>query len=189
MADSVTAQEKPYPQHDEGQFAAVCADVVDLGQYVERYQDKPPRLVHKCVLVFVTNTQGEVKEVSKECTVSMGEKANLRILLEAWRGKGYTPEQASAGIPLDKLEGNGALLSVEHYRSQKGKLRARIRTIAPLPKEIPAPKADWYKRAEFWAGRKKKYAEDVAAFNGTVVARSEEPVQPIEDDDLDSLPF
>lgn len=187
MADSVTAQEKPYPQHDEGQYAAVCADVIDLGLYVERYQDKPPRLVQKCVLVFVTNTPGEIKEVSKECTVSMGEKASLRILLEAWRGKGYSPEQAAAGIPLDKLEGNGALLSVEHYRSQKGKTYARIRTIAPLPKEITAPELNGYKRAEFWVWRKKKYAEDVAAFKGTVVAKSEPESQPVEDDD--DLPF
>lgn len=187
MADSVTAQEKPFPTHEEGQFAAVCCDVVDLGQYVERYQDKPPRLVHKCALIFVTNTTGEVREVSKEVTVSMSERSNLRQFLEAWRGKGYSAEQAAAGVPLDKLENHGALLSVEHYRSQKGKLYARIRTIAPLPKEIATPELNGYKRDEWWASKKKQYAEDVAKFQGVPVAKSEPEPQPVDDDD--DLPF
>lgn len=188
MADPVTAQEKPFPTHEEGQFAAVCADVVDLGQYVERYQDKPPRLVQKCVLVFMTSSAGEVREVSKEVTVSMGERSNLRQFLEAWRGKGYSAEQAAAGVPLDKLENHGALLSIEHHRSQKGKTYARIRTVAPLPKEIATPERNGYKRSDFWLNKKKQYAEDVAKFNGTPVAKSEPEPQPVEDDDSD-LPF
>lgn len=188
MADSVTAQETQYPTHDEGQFAARCADVVDLGLYVERYQDNPPRLVQKCAIVFVTKSEGEVKEVSGEFTVTMSDRGKLRPFLEAWRGKSYSAEQTVAGIPLDKLEGHGALLSVEHHRSLKGKLYARIRTIAPLPKEITAPEVNGYKRDEFWSKKKKTYAEEAAKFRGTPVARSEEPVQPIEDDDSD-LPF
>lgn len=188
MADSVTASVEQYPTHDEGQFAAVCADVIDLGQRVEQYQNKPAKLAPKCALVFLTNSQGEVKDISAELTVSMGDKANLRILLEAWRGKSYTPEQAAAGVPLDKLVGHGALISVEHKRSGKGKIYAKIKTIAPLPKEMTAPSLNGYARPDFWAARKKAYADEAARFQQSVVARSEHPEQPVEDDD-DDLPF
>jgi len=191
MADSVTAQDKGtgFTPHDEGQFAAVCADVVDLGQRLEQFAGKLPRLAPKCALVFVTNSPGETKDVSAEVTVTMGEKATLRGLLESWRGKGYTPEQVAAGIPLDKLVGHPALLSIEHKRSGKGNVYAKIRAISPLPKEMltTAPAVTGYVRGEWWAGRKKAYAEEAAKFLQTV-AKNDELVQPVEDDD-DALPF
>lgn len=190
MADSVTAQDKGsgFTPHDEGQFAAVCMDVVDLGQRVEQFIGKPPRLAPKCALVFLTTSGGETKDVAAEVTVSMGEKANLRALLEAWRGKSYTPEQAAAGIALEKLVGHTALISVEHKRSGQGRVYAKIKAISPLPKEIPAPTPNGYTRAEFWAGRKKAYAEEAAKFLRTVAKNDELPSQPVEDDD-DDLPF
>lgn len=189
MADPVTARDEgqAFIAHNEGQFAAVCADVVDLGQRVEQYPGKPARVVPKCALVFVTNTPGETKDVSVEVTVSMGEKATLRKLLEDWRGKSYTPEQAQAGVPLDKLVGHGALISVEHKRSAKGRTYAKIKSLAPLPKEMTAPSVNGYVRPDFWAARKKAYSEEAARFQQTVVARSEEPVQPVDEDD--DLPF
>jgi hypothetical protein len=188
MTDEITAQDSgsTFTPHAEGQFAAVCVDVVDLGQRVEQFAGKPPRLAPKCALVFLT-TAADKSDIAAEVTVSMGEKANLRILLESWRGKSYTPEQAAAGVPLHKLVGQPALLSVEHKRSGKGKTYAKIKTISPLPAGLPAPSADGYKRPDFWAERKKQYAEEAARFQATVVARSEEPVQPVEEDD--DLPF
>lgn len=190
MADSVTAQDKGsgFTPHDEGQFAAVCVDVVDLGQRVEQFVGKPPRLAPKCALVFLTTSGGETKDVAAEVTVSMGEKANLRALLEAWRGKSYTPEQAVAGIALNKLVSHSALISVEHKRSGKGYIYAKIKAISPLPKEIPAPTVNSYTRAGFWAERKKAYAEEAAKFLQTV-AKSDEPAQLGDDDGLEDLPF
>lgn len=174
--------------HEEGQFAAVCVDVVDLGMRVTSYPGKPQSLAHKCAIVFLTTTSGETKDVSIEATVSMGDRATLRKVLEDWRGRSYTPEQAAAGVPLDKLVGVSALLSVEHKKSLKGRAYANVKTVAPLPKEMTAPTANGYVRPGFWAERKKAYAAEAALFKQTVVAKSEDPVEPIEDDDSD-LPF
>ena len=188
MPDTITAQDQgnTFTPHDEGQFAAACADVIDLGRRVEQYPGKPSRLVPKCVLVFLTNSKGETKDVSLEMTVSMGELAKLRQTLEAWRGKSYSPEQAAAGVPLHKLVGHAGLISVEHKRSAKGRTYAKIKTISPLPEGLVAPKVDGYTRAEFWAERKKGYAEEAARFQQAVVAKSEAelPEQLDEDDDL-----
>lgn len=190
MADSVTAQDsgQKFSPHPEGQFAAVCADVIDLGQRVEQYAGQPARIVQKCALVFLTTAEGETTDVSSEVTVSMNERATLRGLLEAWRGKSYTPEQAAAGVPLHKLVGVGALISVEHKKSAKGRSYAKIKTIAPLPKEMTAPSVNGYARPDFWAQRKKQYADEAARFQQTI-AKSSEPEQPVEEDEDGPLPF
>ena len=189
MADNVTAQnsDKPFPIHDKGQFAAVCVDVIDLGEKVEQYQDQPPKLAHKAAIVFVSNSGGEVKEIASEMTVSMGEKSNMRRFLGDWRGESYTAEQAAAGVPLGKLVGHAGLITVEHKRSRNDRTYAQIRGITPLPSGLSAPQANGYKRAEFWQGRKEAYAKDAAKYKQTTVARSEQPTQPIDDDD--DLPF
>lgn len=188
MPDEVMAQDKgsSFTPHAEGQFTAVCVDVIDLGHRVEQFQGKPPRVVQKCALVFLTNTTGETKEIAAELTVSMGEKANLRKLLEDWRGKSYTPEQAEIGVPLNKLVGHPGLLTVEQKRSAKGRTYAKIKTLTPLPPGMIPPQGDGYKRPDFWAERRKEYAAEAARFMQTVA--TSEPENPA--DDLDSdLPF
>lgn len=191
MGDNVVAQDKGsgFTPHDEGQFAAACADVVALGQRVEQYPGKPARVVEKCALVFLTSSDGETKDVSVEFTVSMNERAGLRQFLESWRGKSYSAEQAAAGVPLNKLEGHGALISVEHKRSQKGRTYAKIKTISPLPQGLTAPDVSGYQRAPFWAERKKAYTEEAERFRQTVARSEPEMVPPDEDDDDSSLPF
>lgn len=191
MADQVTAQnnDKPFPTHVEGQFTARCADIVDLGERVEQYPGKPAKLTRKVALVFLTNAPGEVKEISGEFTLSMGEKAGLRQFLESWRGKSYSAEQAATGVPLDKLEGQPGLISVEHKKSAKGNLYAKIKSIAPLPAGLSAPVLNGYARAEFWQGRKKAYADEAAKHKQTLVASSEAPPPEQYDDSEDPLPF
>lgn len=189
MPDNVTAQDKgqSFTPHDEGQFTAVCADVVDLGERVEQYPGQPARVAAKCALVFVTTTKGETQDVSAELTVSMNEKAALRGILEAWRGKSYTPDQAKAGVSLHKLVGVPALISVEHKTSAKGRTYAKIKTIAPLPQGMAPPTLNSYTRAEFWGERKKQYAAEALRW---AHAKSEEPPMPEDDGDPDDdLPF
>lgn len=190
MPDEVTAQDsgQNFKSHDEGQFAAVCADVIDLGERVEQFENKPAKLTHKAALVFLTNTTGDTKDVSAEMTVSMNERATLRQFLERWRGKSYSPEQAQAGVPLNKLVGQAALISVEHKRSTKGRTYAKIQSIAPLPAGLAAPGLNGYTRAEFWKGRKEAYAKDAERFKQTI-AKSDEPPPPDGDDLDDDLPF
>lgn len=188
MTDQVTAQDKgqSFTAHDEGQFAAVCVDVIDLGQRLEQFQKQPGRIVHKCALVFLSDSAGETKNIALEVTVSMNEKAALRGFLEGWRGKSYTPEQAKVGVPLHKLVGQTALISVEHKQSAKGRTYGKIKTVAPLPKGMPAPDLNTYTREAFWADRKKQYAEEAARWSASLAQSDGDfpDQQPDEDDDL-----
>ena len=100
MADAVTARNEgqKFTPHPEGPYAAVCVDVLNLGDRVETYQGKV-KIAPKCALVFRTGElrdDGTPFEVAIEFTVSMYDRASLRKFLEAWRGKPYTEEQAES---------------------------------------------------------------------------------------------
>ena len=203
MADRVTARDEgsKFLPHPEGQYAAQCVDVVNLGERVEQYLDKPKKLVPKVAIVFQTGERnaetGELHQVSVEFTVSMGDKANLRKFLEQWRGKTYTDEQAEAGVPIDKLEGQLGLITVERKKAKgSGNLYATIKVICPLPKGMGAPTLPVYVRPDFWEERKKANATAAAVFRqeshpvGNGESNDFDDFPPPHDDDSDqSLPF
>lgn len=193
MPDEVNAKDKGgnFSPHDEGQFAARCVDTINLGQRIEQFPGQPARVVDKAAVVFVTDSEGETKEIAIEFTVSMNRKANLRKFLESWRGKSYTEEQAVAGIPLHKLVGQGALLSIEHHTAtSSGRTYGKIASIAPLPKSMPAPGPDGYKRPEYWAEKKKKYADEAAQWAANQARlQGEPPLDESQAQDDDDLPF
>lgn len=193
MADTITARAtgNSYAPHTEGQHAMLCVDVIDLGEKLEQYQNNPPHVAQKCALIFASgekNDHGELVTVNAEFTVSMGKKANLRRLLEDWRGKSYTEEQAQAGVPVHKLADQSALVTVEHKTSGAGNVYAKIRGIAPLPKGLIAPRITDYERAEYWNERKATYAAEVAKHRGTKSESFEDFPSALDDGD-DDLPF
>ena len=193
MSDEINAKgsDSTFKPHEPGQFPAICADVVDLGERVETFAGQPAKLTHKCALVFITRSEsGESGEVSREFTVSMGEKANLRKFLEQWRGRKYDADQVEQGVPLHKLEGQVALLTISHNTSGQGKTYANITACVGIPRQMKdsAPAINGYKRSEFWADRKKRYADEARKFRV-----EEAPDQEYSDDsslpDDDDLPF
>ena len=195
MADVIEAKQtgQQFEPHPEGQYAVRCVDVIDLGEKLEQFPGSPERLVHKCAIVFQSgeaNETGRLHEVSAEMTVSMHEKATLRKLLEDWRGKSYTDEQARAGVPVHKLCGQPALLNVEHKQSGSGRTYAKIHGITPLPKGMAAPELPAYQRPEFWQERKATYAADVAKYKAKIGLNGDlDTVPEALDDDPDDLPF
>ena len=109
-----------FSPHPEGQYPAVCVDFLDLGERVKTFPGSEPKLTYCIALVFQSgekNEAGRLHEVSAEFTASMHEKSSLRKLLEDWRGKTYTKEEVTQGIPADKLVGKSCLLTVEHKTS------------------------------------------------------------------------
>jgi hypothetical protein len=76
--------------------------------------------------------------ISKEFTLSMNEKATLRKMLESWRGKSFTEEEAKA-FDITKLLGVPCMINVIHKTSGKGGQYADISSIATLPKGFAAP--------------------------------------------------
>lgn len=193
--DEVTAKDSGgFAAHPEGQFAMVCVDVVDLGLKVDSFEGNTFESP-KVALVFVsgerhTDEQKSLMLVTVEMTNSASDRGNLRKFLESWRGKSYTPEQINAGLPLHKLSGNAALVSIEHVLTKRGKQFAKVRSISPLPKGMAAPDATIpaeYVRPKFLTDKKAEYAAAVAKFRGN--GGNKEPALPAAEDEDDDLPF
>ena len=196
--DEVTVthtNEAKYEAHPDGQYAAVCVDVIDLGERVEAFPGTPEKLAPKVALVFYTgetNSAGQPIYPTAELSRFFSEKATLRKHLESWHGKPYTPEQLKAGIPLHKLVGQPCLLNIVHKQSAKGRTYANILNITPLPKGMQPPAVPQdYERAPFWQDRITDYLAGAQAFR----ARINAPAPKVNHDPLttdalaDSLPF
>ena len=184
--------------HEAGQFAALCVDVIDLGDKVEQYEGKPQKLSQKAALVFRTNHKnpetGDIIDVVKEFTVSMYETANLRKFLEAWRNKAFTDDEVEAGAPLHKLCGVAALIQVENKKSGGGRYYANINAVQKLPPVMQpgCPDGEGYERPEYLTTRKAEYAKGAEAYRaqigasikGAKSALQGEEEGPADDDDL-----
>lgn len=131
MAIPVRAPDSTFEPCPEGLHHGVCVDAVDLGIVQTAFGDK-----HQVQLrwqVDELNTQGKRFEVRKTYTASLGDKANLRKDLEAWRGKAFTPDELK-GFDLERLLGANCQLNVVHTLADNGNLYANVRGIVPAPK-------------------------------------------------------
>jgi hypothetical protein len=148
--------QKAWAKAPEGSHIAVLVDVIDLGMRSETFPGQAPRMVHKCALVWqideVNPDTGKRFEMSKEFTVSMGEKANLRKFLSTWRGRSYTDAEAAEGAPLHKLYAVNGLMQIEHKQSKSNPDRtyANIVSVVALPKNVQKIAPDGYERSEHW---------------------------------------
>lgn len=188
MADQITAKTEPRVLVPENQYQAVCVDVIDLGLVENKQFGK---VQHKGAIVWQLNATnpktGRRYEVSRKFTISMHEKAELRKFLGQWRGKSYTDAEAQAGVPVDKLEGVNALITIEHT-SKDGKTYANILSIGPIPKGLPTIAAEKYTRADFWK-EDKNGAQKAATRDAGAPPPSDEDFPAALHDEEDDLPF
>jgi hypothetical protein len=134
-----------YAPMEAGNYPARCYSMIHLGTGEEEFKgDK--KLMNQISLTFEFPTEmkvfkeGELEKpyvISKIYTLSMHEKAGLRIMLESWRGKKFTEEEAKA-FDVTKLLGVAGMLNVVH--NVKGdKTYANIGSMSPLPKGLSCP--------------------------------------------------
>lgn len=78
--------------------------------------------------------------ISKEYTLSMNEKANLRKDLKSWRGKDFTEDEAKS-FDITKLIGAPCMLNIIHKPkvSDPNSFYEQIAGITPMPKGMKAP--------------------------------------------------
>ena len=76
--------------------------------------------------------------LSQFYTLSLSEKANLRHMLESWRGRAFTPEELD-GFDLFCLVGIGCLVQVVHVAKATGDMRSKIQTVSKLHKTMKVP--------------------------------------------------
>ncbi len=120
----------------QGVHMATCIMVIDLGEQYSQQYDKTQR---KIMLTFEVhdetveiNGEDKPRNISKEYTLSLGEKSNLRKDLESWRGKKFT-ETELQGFSLDKVLGVSCQLNILHT-DRGNNVYANVASIIPLPK-------------------------------------------------------
>jgi hypothetical protein len=129
-------QESNFTPIPEGVHSATCFGIIDLGIH---YSEKFDKKSHKVQIMWELpeekyEHEGEElpRVISKEYTLSLGEKANLRKDLQAWRGKTFTDEELQ-GFDLKNVLGKGCQLQIIHTE-KNGKTYSNIASIMGLPK-------------------------------------------------------
>ena len=139
-----TEKKTGYEIVPSGTHIARCYSMIHIGTIEEEYMgEKKDR--NKVRLGFEIpsemRTFGDKEmpmSISKEYTLTMFEKGNLRKDLESWRGKGFSDAEANS-FDITKLLGVPCMISVVHKTSKKGTEYALISTISPLMKGSKCP--------------------------------------------------
>lgn len=90
--------------------------------------------------VFKDGEEPKPFVVSKEFTLSMGEKANLRKFVEGMVGKSLGVDEANE-FNVESMLGKACLITVKHKTSKKGSIYTDISTASPLMKGQVAKEA------------------------------------------------
>jgi len=130
-----------------GMHLARCYRIVDLGTQKSEFQGQIKHL-QKIIIQFeihgeddagkpLVTEKGEPMSISKNYTLSLADKANLRRDLTTWRGKEFTKDE-ERGFALKNLLGVWAMLSVIKAEGNNGKEYTNIASINPVPKAMKA---------------------------------------------------
>ena len=129
-----------------GSYPARCYSMIEMGTNQETYQGVD-KMVNKVritwelpteTMVFKEERGPEPRVISKEFSLSMHEKANLRGFLESWRGRSFTDNEAKA-FDVTNLLGVPCLLSITHKTANNGNTYANISSVSLLPKGMECP--------------------------------------------------
>jgi hypothetical protein len=71
-------------------------------------------------------------------TLSLSEKSNLRPILQAWRGRAFTPDELKK-FDVTTVLGAPCMITVTHEPKKDGGVYANVASVAKLPSGIPAP--------------------------------------------------
>jgi hypothetical protein len=206
MIVAETSQKSSFELVPAGNHIARCYSMIEIGTVEEEFQGekktlKKVRITWELPLetkVFKPENGEQPYSISKEYTLSMHEKANLRRDLESWRGKGFSETEA-VRFDITKLLGVPCMLNVIHKVSKSGNDFAAISSITPLAKGTSCPdqvnKSFEFGYAEFsqakfdslpeWLRDKMKVTPEYKK----ATQASETKEEPVEDDDFADLPF
>lgn len=143
MAIIATSEATSFAPIEAGNYPARCYSMIHLGTLLEMYMGEE-KLINKIRISWELPTELKVfKEekgeqplsISKEFTLSMHEKANLRKFLAGWRGKDFTEEEALS-FDVTNLLGKECMLSIIHKTSKTGRVYAEISSCSTVPKGI-----------------------------------------------------
>lgn len=127
-------------------YIARCYSMIILGTtYNEMFGNYQTQVLIQWELptcLIEVERDGELKMLpraqSATYTLSLSEKANLRKVLESWRGKQFTVEELE-GFDISKVVGTPCLLNVIQAENKKGVMYNKISTVSKLPKGLECP--------------------------------------------------
>lgn len=128
-----------------GTHLARCYRIIDLGTQRTEHQGEVKHL-WKVMIQFevhgddehgnpLLSTKGDPMSISKNYTMSLHEKSNLRKDLQSWRGREFT-EQERKGFELKNLLGVWCMINVVRKAGRDGKDYTNIEGIMPVPLPI-----------------------------------------------------
>ena len=121
-----------------GEFQAVCSNVYDLEMQISNFNGHET-LDHKVLILFEIikriPTTGKRFTVSKEYTLNLNKRSNLRKDLESWRGRPFDEKEINTEFDLENLIGVNCMLILEEKESN-GKTFSNITAIKPLEKGL-----------------------------------------------------
>jgi len=180
-----------FAPHPEGQYAARCVDVVDVGWVETDYGPKyKVRIVFFCDEWTEKEIEGEKKKlpllVFTTFTATLSERGNLRPFLESWRGAVFTGDELGR-FDLENLLHAPAFIQIVQ-RQSNGRIYANVKTIMKLPPNMKAPASpDDFQRAkdrEGWTGPNPHPQQAAVATNGEPEPRDTNDYGHDQDDDL-----
>ena len=133
-------------------YQGICYLVVDLGTqhitYGDIETDKPRVIFGWEIPELRIEIERDGKKVdmprvvSKEYTISLHKKSNLRPMLEKWRGKAFTPDEEK-GFHLKNVLGANCMIQILHDTSKKtGEPYHYVADITKLYRDIKPKKAE-----------------------------------------------
>lgn len=136
-------ESKPVPP---GNHIARVYSIVHIGTVLSEYQGETRdrnkvRIGFELPMekaVFREGDEAKPFVINQDYTLSMGEKAGLRKLVESILGIGFLDADAKSYDVID-LIGRTCMLNVIQVKSAKGSLYGKIQGAAPLPKGLEAP--------------------------------------------------
>lgn len=161
-----------------GTHLARCVGCISLGTQEPNSPQFSPAF--KILLVWELPEElldsGKAMTVSKELTCSLADKANLRHLLESWRGRQFTKEELD-GFDVQQVVDVPCMLTVIHKTSAKGKNYADVSAATKLPKSMPSkPRVNELVRYEIEMGKNAVY-ESLPEYIRKKIASCEEWIE------------
>jgi hypothetical protein len=142
IAENTGTKREPIPQ---GNYVARCYQMIEIGTVQEEFEGQK-KIMHKVRIGWELPTEQRVFDeakgeqplvISNEYTLSMHEKSKLRAILQSWRGKAFSEEEAKS-FDITKLIGVPCMLNIIHKVTPNGTY-ANIGSVAPIPKGLECP--------------------------------------------------
>lgn len=137
------SQGSGFPPLEAGSYRAICYGIVVLGTtYNPAFDNIQTKILFLWELPderILVDGEDKPRAISETYTLSLNEKANLRAMLESWRGKSFTEDELR-GFDLTNVLKAPCLVSTKIMTSKQGKEFAKVSSITRLPKGMEAPK-------------------------------------------------